>query len=130
MEKDFDTWNVKKKAIDSDLGRIFCYPREIWWCSLGTNIGFEQNGTGEYFDRPVVVVRTFGKNAFLGAALTSKNKQGKFYFPIGLVEDRQALVILSQVRFIDTKRLIRKGGVLDEEIFNQLKNALQQTLFN
>jgi mRNA-degrading endonuclease toxin of MazEF toxin-antitoxin module len=130
MGKDFDTWNIKKKAIDFDLVRIFCYPREIWWCSLGANIGFEENGTGEYFDRPVVVVRTFGKNAFLGAALTSKDKQGKFYFPIGLVEKKPALVILSQIRFIDTKRLIRKCGILDEEIFNELKSALQRTLFD
>ena len=129
MEKDFDAWNAKKKAIDSGLPQIFCHSREVWWCSLGLNIGFEQNGTGEYFDRPVVVIRAFSKNIFWGVALTSKEKNGVFYFPVGLIEGRRASVILSQIRLIDTKRLIRKGGILDEEVFEKLKSALQETLF-
>jgi mRNA interferase MazF len=117
MEKDFDAWNIKKKAIDFNSSRIFCYPREIWWCSIGVNIGFEQNGTGEHFDRPVIVIRNFGKNAFWGAFLTSKMKSGPYYFPIGIIEGRSASVILSQIRFIDTKRLIKKSGVLEEGAF-------------
>jgi mRNA interferase MazF len=130
MEKDFDIWNEKKKAINRDLSRIFCHPREIWWCSLGVNIGFEQDGTGEHFDRPVVVIKSFSRNVFWGVALTSKQKDGAFYFSVGLVEGREASVILSQVRLIDTKRLIRKGGVVDEKTFEELKSALQRTLFN
>jgi mRNA interferase MazF len=130
MEKDFDAWNIKKKAINSDLPRIFCHAREIWWCSIGINVGFEQDGTGEYFDRPIIVIRAFSRNVFWGAALTSRPKKGTFYFPIGLVEGREASVILSQVRLIDTKRLLRKSGILDEEMFEKLKSALQQTLFS
>jgi mRNA interferase MazF len=130
MEKDFDGWNIKKKAIDSNLPGIFCHSREIWWCSLGINIGFEQDGTGEYFDRPVVVMRAFSRNVFWGVALTSREKSGIFYFPIGLLEGRKAYAILSQIRLIDTKRLIRKGGILDEKIFEKLKSALQRTLFS
>ena len=130
MEKEFDNWNAKKKIINSDMARIFCHNRDIWWCSLGINIGFEQDGTGEYFDRPVVVIRAFSKNLFWGVALTSQTKRGTFYFPIGLVEGKEASVILSQIRLIDTKRLIRKSGILDRATFNRLKSALQRTLFN
>jgi mRNA interferase MazF len=130
MEKDFDAWNIKKKAIDSDLPRIFCHSREIWWCSLGINVGFEQDGTGEYFDRPVIVIRAFSRNLFWGVALTTKEKNGEFYFSIGQVEGKNATAILSQIRLIDTKRLIRKGGVLDEETFEKLKSALSKTLFD
>jgi mRNA-degrading endonuclease toxin of MazEF toxin-antitoxin module len=94
------------------------------------NAGFEQDGTGRNFDRPVVVVRGFNEKIFLGVALTGHKKQGKFYFPIGSIEDREASVVLSQIRLIDTKRLIRKMGVLDKKVFQELKNALKRTLFD
>jgi len=31
---------------------------------------------------------------------------------------------------VDAKRLVRKMGVLDESVFNNLKKALKKTLFN
>jgi mRNA interferase MazF len=130
MEKDFDGWNIEKQALHTNHGRIFCHPREIWWCALGVNIGSEQDGTGKNFDRPIIVIRGFNKDIFFGAALTGRKKQGKFYFPIGLIENREASVILSQIRIIDTKRLIRKMATMDEELFQKLKNALQRTLFD
>lgn len=110
--------------------RIFCHPREIWWCSLGVNVGFEQDGVGNNFERPVIVMQTFGKDTFFGAALTSRAKEGKYYFPIGVVGGKDASVILSQVRFIDAKRLINKIVTLDEENFEKLKSALRRTLFD
>jgi mRNA interferase MazF len=130
MEKDFDGWNVEKQTLHANPAGIFCHPREIWWCALGVNIGSEQDGTGKNFDRPIIVIRGFNKDIFFGAALTGRKKQGKFYFPIGLIENREASVILSQIRIIDTKRLIRKMATMDEELFQKLKNALQRTLFD
>lgn len=130
MRKDFDKWNIKKKEIHSQKLAVFCHQREIWWCSLGTNIGFEQDGTGRNFDRPVLVIRGFNESIFFGAALTSNNRKGKFYFPIGKVEDREASVILSQVRLIDTKRLIKKAAIIDKDLFEKIKNALKKALFN
>ena len=130
MEKDFDGWNMEKKELNSGSGKIFCHAREIWWCALGVNIGFEQDGTGKNFDRPVIVIRGFNENIFLGVALTGKKKVGKFYFPVGLVEGREASVILSQVRLVDAKRLVWKMGIVEEGIFKELKNALRRTLFD
>lgn len=130
MEKNFDSWNTKKQIIHNTAARTFCYPREIWWCSLGVNIGFEQDGVGANFERPVIVMKTFSKDAFLGAALTSREKIGKYYLPIGMVDERDAFVILSQVRLIDAKRLINKMGMLDEENFEKLKSALRSALFD
>lgn len=129
MEKDFDGWNVEKQMLHSGVEKVFCHSREIWWCALGVNIGFEQDGTGKNFDRPIVVIRRFNENIFWGAALTGRKKEGKFYFPIELVEDREASVVLSQIRLIDTKRLIRKITTMDEGKFEELKNSLKRTLF-
>ena len=129
MKKDFDKWNGKKKQIQSESSAPFCHTREVWWCSLGVNVGFEQDGTGEHFDRPVVVIRGFNEKIFLGVALTGRKRSGTFYFPVGRIEDREASAILSQVRLIDTKRLVRKITTLDEAVFKELKEKLKKTLF-
>ncbi len=129
MEKNFDGWNAKKQIIHNDGKPVFCYPREIWWCTLGVNVGFEQDGIGPNFRRPVLVVRVFSKDAFLGLALTSQQKEGKYYFPLGMVDGKSAVAILSQVRFIDTRRLTERIAVLDDGIFQEMKSALCRTLF-
>lgn len=129
MEKDFDKWNTKKKKIHGQSLAPFCHPREVWWCSLGLNVGFEQDGTGKHFDRPVVVIRGFNQNIFFGVALTQRKKSGKYYFHLGLIDGKEAFAVLSQVRLIDTKRLVKKITTIDEVLFEQLKSALQKTLF-
>jgi mRNA-degrading endonuclease toxin of MazEF toxin-antitoxin module len=93
------------------------------------NVGFEQDGTGANYDRPVLIIQGFNSHVFFGVALTGKKKYGKFFMPIGEVEGREASVILSQTRLIDTKRLIRKAGTLDIDIFEKICEELKQTLF-
>lgn len=129
MKKDFDKWNDEKKKIQSESVAPFCHAREVWWCSLGVNVGFEQDGTGEHFDRPVVVIRGFNESVFFGVALTGRKRKGAYYFPVGRIEDREASAILSQVRLIDTKRLVRKITMLDETVFKELKEKLKKVLF-
>ena len=129
MLKDFDGWNEKKKKVHREEFAPFYHEREVWWCSLGINVGSEQDGTGKNFDRPIVIIRGFNKNVCLGVSLTGKKKEGKYYFYLGKVEGREASVVLSQVRLIDTKRLVRKMLTLDEKNFLKLKDALQKVIF-
>ena len=130
MHKDFDEWNDKKKIIDGKDSPKFCHPREAWWCCLGVNVGFEQDGTGKNFDRPIVVIRGFNENIFLGVALTGRKKTGRYYFSLGEIEGREASAVLSQIRLIDSKRLVRKITMLDKKLFRELKHALKITLFD
>jgi mRNA-degrading endonuclease toxin of MazEF toxin-antitoxin module len=127
--KDFDKWGRKKKEIHAAADRPFYHAREIWWCAVGVNIGNEIDGTGKHHDRPVIVIRPFNAETFLGVALTGHPRTGKYYFPLGVVADREAVANLSQVRLFDSKRLIRKIGMLDERTFRQLAKALALTLF-
>lgn len=62
--------------------------------------------------------------------MTGRKREGRYHFPIGLVEGREASVILSQVRLVDAKRLVRKIATLNEETFEKLKSALKRTLFD
>ena len=61
--------------------------------------------------------------------LTTTQKKGKYYFKVGGVDGRDATAVLSQVRFIDRKRLANKVGVLEEDIFNRLFEAIIQVNF-
>lgn len=129
MEKDFDNWNIEKKVLHEKSATIFYHEREIWWCSLGVNVGFEQDGTGKQYDRPVIVVRGFSPHSCIIVPLTGKKKEGKYYCYLGKIEEREATAILSQVKNIDTRRLLRKIGALPEPKFTDLMGKLQKLLF-
>jgi mRNA interferase MazF len=65
--KNFDAWNGLKKIQDAKdrlAQPIFCRERDISWISLGLNIGDEEDGKGDFFERPVLVVKKFNNNLF------------------------------------------------------------------
>ena len=47
---------------------------------------------------------------------------------IGLIEGKEARALLSQIRVIDTKRLVRKVGYLDKVVFNSIRKAVKDLL--
>jgi len=63
-KKDFDRWNEKKKIIDQKeiSDDHFVNEREIWWGSLGLNVGYEQDGKNENYERPLLVIKKFNRN--------------------------------------------------------------------
>ncbi|MBI4158282.1 MAG: type II toxin-antitoxin system PemK/MazF family toxin [Candidatus Yanofskybacteria bacterium] len=128
--KDFKKWHGIKENLDGRKSEVFFHEREIWWCSLGVNIGFEQDGTGKDFQRPIVIIKKFNLDACLAVPLTTTQKKGKYYFKVGEVDGREATAVFSQVRFINRKRLANKVGVLEENIFNKLFEAIIQVNFN
>lgn len=130
MKKDFIKWHGIKKELHEHSSEVFFHEREVWWCSLGANIGFEQDGTGEDFQRPVIILKKFNLDVGLVIPLTGREKTGKYYFAVGEVDGRKATAVISQVRFIDRKRLANKIGVVEEETFSRLTQAIVATNFN
>ena len=124
MQKDFQKWHGFKKQLHEHEGVALFHEREVWWCSLGANIGFEQDGNGENFERPVVIVKKFNLSACLIIPLTARIKKGKYYFSVGKIDDKEAVAIVSQVRFIDSKRFSNKISTLDSDIFRALVKAV------
>ncbi|MFC1721190.1 type II toxin-antitoxin system PemK/MazF family toxin [Patescibacteria group bacterium] len=126
--KDFDNWNSKKKKIESTHKAQTLRKKQIWWASLGLNIGYEQDGKNENFERPVLIVKTFGGETFLGIPITSVNKENKkFYFPIHYNGEVYYL-ILSQIRLFSTKRLLRNIGKMESGEFANMKIALKKVI--
>jgi mRNA interferase MazF len=124
MQKDFDGWNKLKKAIDaSDDQRLYFHEGDIWWVRLGVNVGYEIDGKQREFSRPVVVLRKYNQYSFLALPLTTNDKPSKWRVAIGEVAGRQAFAVLSQLRNIDSRRLIEKRGHVEAGLLAHLKKA-------
>ena len=128
MQKDFDEWNKKKKVINSQKIALFCHERELWWCALGVNIGFEQDGSNVEYRRPVLILKGLSMETCLVVPLTTSTNLHRFRPPLGLVEGKEACALLSQIRVIDTKRLVKKIGYLDKEIFSKIRKIVKDML--
>lgn len=127
MNKDFDKWNERKKEINNSKVNYY-HQREIRWCSLGVNIGFEQDGTSDDYRRPVLVIKGFSRNVCLVVPLTTSIKRNPYHFDIGKVEGKNAFAILSQIKLIDTKRLHDRLAVLDKEKFEEIRKAIRDLI--
>jgi mRNA interferase MazF len=127
-KKDFDSWNKNKKSLNKRDSIPFSNIREVWWCSLGINIGIEIDGKNENYERPVLILKVFNKEMLWIVPLTSKPKGNKFYFKISYGEGNTSCVILSQSRIISAKRLIRKIDRLSEEIFGKIITEFKNQL--
>ena len=123
--KKFDDWNIQKKTIHNSGKNKFYHPRDIWWCNLGVNIGFEQDGTKEEKSRPVLILKGLSKNTCLAIPLTTSVSQHPMRVFLGKVDNRNASAIISQMRVIDTKRLFRKIGSLDKNRFGEIRKAVK-----
>ena len=77
----------------------------------------------------MLVIRAFNAETFFGVALIGHPRVGRYYFPLGTIGDREAVANLSQARLFDTKRFIRKVGMIDERTFRDLARSLALTLF-
>lgn len=118
MKKDFSKWHALKTKLHSRQNKKFFHEREVWFCSLGNNVGFEQDGKNDFFERPVIVVRKFNTDIFWGIPLTSQPKKGKFYFKFKTLNRGKCFfsyAILSQIRLFDQRRLRRKLDILNKK---------------
>jgi len=121
--KQFNKWNFQKKSLNKNNKTVFFHQRDVWFLCIGENIGFEQNGKGENFIRPVIIYKKFSSNVFLGIPLTSKMKNGRFYFSFNL-KKQFSTAILSQIRLFDVKRLKYLHGRISNGCFTELKEKL------
>ncbi len=124
-KKDFDRWNELKKDLHIRDEKILFHEREVWWCALGVNIGFEEDGKNENFERPVLIVRKFNQYVLWVLPLTRSHKTGDYYYRVEQGDEDDSVVILSQIRLISSKRLLRKMRMIKENEFNDIKNKVK-----
>lgn len=116
-----------KQKLHRTKGDTFVHPREVWWCSLGVNIGSEIDGKNEGYERPVLVLRVYSRETLVILPITGKRKDNRFHCEVEL-GSRPVWVALTQVRVISNRRLLRKFDTISIEDFAHVRNLLQKYL--
>lgn len=118
--KSIQEWFKLKISLLKKESKVIFKQGDIWWCSLGMNIGEEMFGKGKKFTRPVLVFRKFTNNSFLGLPITKQEKQGSWYVEITIHSEKR-WIMLNQARIFDKKRLTNRIGVLGDKDFEKVK---------
>lgn len=127
-KQDFDRWNGQKQLSHFEKERPHFREQEVWFCVLGSNIGFEEDGSGEDFLRPVLILKKFNNEIFWALPMTTSFKEGKYYFEVSFGENKKSSLILSQIRLIDAKRLVYKAGFVRMPEFKEIKKRVKSLL--
>jgi len=126
--KQYDKWNEIKKKIDAKIKKIVTpKEREVYWASIGENIGNEQNGKGDIFSRPVLIIKRFSKSMFFGVPLSTQIKEGTFFYNFTFLEKKSNALIV-QGRLFDSKRLENRIGMINKDDFANIKQSLKELL--
>lgn len=124
--KDFDGWILKKKESHERKNAPPLFKeRDIWWVSIGVNVGYEEDGKNENFVRPVLVLKKFNREIFLGVPLSTKLKDNKYYVQIS-VKERAVSAMISQIRVFSSKRIWNKLAELDEGDFLKVNEEISK----
>lgn len=121
---EFDQWNNIKKEVEENKRKLGIKPREIFWAKIGQNVGDEQNGKGENFARPVIVLKKLTKELFLGIPLTSTLRHNDYFHTFEYHNTANGVVknsaLILQVRVFSIKRLMNKTGVINKQDFDEI----------
>jgi mRNA interferase MazF len=128
MAKPFDEWNETKKELNTRTSSkpLHFKQGEVWWCSVGVNVGHEVDGKGIKFQRPVLIVQVVNRETFLGVPISKQIKESGTYrttFHISPGETRQALV--SQVKLFDSARLTERMVKIPYSELEIIRKALK-----
>ena len=123
MEKAFDVWNEIKKSVHEKPDNFGVHEREIWWLSLGVNVGVEIDGKSKNFERPVLILRKFNREMAWVLPMTSNGRDQRFYEKY-FFGGKEYFVVLTQIRTVSTKRFLRKIGMMSKDDFERMKQKL------
>ena len=129
MDGKFFDWHLLKHKLHKKTNSVFFNERDVWWCHLGANVGSEQDGTSTDFGRPILVFKKFNLDLFWALPITTLQKNNRFHHLFGEFDAvKSGSVILSQLRLLDARRLVRKLGMFPkdkfEEVCIKLKNFI------
>jgi mRNA-degrading endonuclease toxin of MazEF toxin-antitoxin module len=79
--------------------------------------------------RPIVVLKKYNQYSFLALPLTTVPQPNPYRLAVGMVDGRPAFATLSQLRNIDSKRLVKKIARLDTNIFIAIKKEASRVNF-
>ncbi|MDQ7043440.1 MAG: pseudaminic acid cytidylyltransferase [Sulfurimonas sp.] len=122
----YDKWNSLKKRLHNKEEIINFYQGNIYFMSIGRNIGHESYGKDELFLRPVLVYKKLTKTTFLGIPLTSKEKDGSYFFQFSYKKDKVSVAMFHQMRVFDIRRSEYLSGKINKNTYTNLELKLKE----
>ncbi len=121
--KRFVQWiALKQRLHEAEPKPPLVTEREIWWASIGENVGSEINGKSELFSRPVIIFKKLAHGFYFVVPTTTRPQSGSWYVPFrSLGRDMRAC--LHQARTIDYRRLSSRIGKMDEDDFDHVREG-------
>ncbi len=127
--KRFFEWIGLKAKLDLRQDKVpYVSAGEIWWASLGENVGYEINGKNSEFTRPVVIFKKLSRGFYFVIPLTTQVREGTWYasFRIG---NKEQFACLHQARSIDYRRLHSRLGRLDAFSYGKIESGFLKLYF-
>ena len=116
----FYEWIKVKIYLDKRNRKASVHEGEIWWASVGKNIGVEIDGKNSNFSRPVLILKKYNYHSFMAIPLTTKTHNDNRYVMVE-AGGKQSYGVLIQGRTMSTSRLYRKICTIPEP---DLKNRV------
>jgi len=126
--QEYDKWNEVKKNIQEDKKIRLFKERDIFFIIMGKNIGYEQNGKGDNFVRPIVVLKKITKDMFIGVPLSTQIKNGNWFYSFEFnMKDKisKNIAIIPQLKMYSSQRLLNKIGVMSIKNHQELKEEIK-----
>lgn len=121
--KEFARWIGLKEKLHFGTHRPpLVSEGDIWWASVGENVGSEINGKSGLFSRPVIILKKLAHGFYFVVPTTTRDRQGTWYVPFRQ-RDREMVACLHQARAIDYRRLSSRLGTLDDSDLDRVRNG-------
>ena len=126
--KIFADWTKLKIRIHASEKEIYFKEGQVWWASIGQNIGVESNGKNDSFERPIIIFKRFNQDSFLGVMLSSNKRIGNYYLELKDDYEISSFANLSQIKLLSSKRLIRYVRDLPKSDLDTIKHKIKDYL--
>jgi mRNA interferase MazF len=121
--KQFLLWSgLKEKLHNLSHQSPLVSQGDIWWASVGENVGSEINGKSRLFSRPVIVFKKLAHGFYFVIPTTTQTRQGTWFVPFRQ-QEKDMVACLHQARAMDYRRLSSKLGTLDDEDLNRIRQG-------
>lgn len=97
---------------------------DMWWASIGLNVGAEIHGKSRLFSRPVVIYKKLSHSFYLVIPTTTVTHTGSWYVPFNH-QGRIEIACIHQARTIDYRRLSNKLGTVSNADFDSIKEGFR-----
>ena len=119
--KRFLVWiGLKQRLHEGEHKPPLVSEADIWWASIGENVGSEINGKSDLFSRPVIIYKKLSHGFYFVVPTTTQAREGTWF--VSFTQNEKTMVAcLHQARAIDYRRLSSKLGTIDDDDFEHVK---------